>query len=216
VILIIDFHSLILIESIEWIKDEKQSTNKISGLLVIEIVTWWLRSICVHGDALTISASGKSFRAVIALIFFGIEFQSTWAWFTNVALLIKNRFVPWTDAFTIVLIPNHVVGAAFAHFVLSVVFGRARRTFTTSFFHFIVIFVFIGIAVCACVMSLVNGLNHKDKEEEPKYFFIHLNKNYIQIEININLQLKLISICKLFWKEAQNLLKSVKKYQCSK
>ena len=166
---------------------EKQSTNKISDLFVIQTGTFMTVSICVHRGAWTISDSHKAFRAVIALILLRIEFQSSRAWFTNVALFIKNRFIFWTDAFTIVLIPNHVVRTAFAHFVLGVVFGWSRGTITASFFHFIVILIFIGIAVSVCVMSLMDGLNHKDKEEEPKYFFIHLNKNYIQIEININL-----------------------------
>ena len=124
-------------------------------------------------------SSHKTLWTVITLIFFRIKFQSCGTGFTYVQLFIMNWFIFWTNAIFIALVPNHVVWATFAHFVLSIVFWRTRWAIATSFFHLIVILIFIGIAVSICFISLMNGLNEGHKKEEPKYFFIHLNKIYI-------------------------------------
>lgn len=134
-----------------------------------------------------VGSSYESLRAVVTLILFGIKLQSRWTGFADVSLVVMYGVVSRANTILVVLVPDHVVRTTFAHFVLSVVFGGPRRTFSALFIDFVIIFIFIGVAAWCFVLLLVEGLNKGQKEKEPKYFFIHFNKNYIWNSILINL-----------------------------
>lgn len=97
---------------------------------------------------------------MIALIFLGIEFQSWRTGFTDMELIVKYGSIFRTNTVQIFLIPDHVIKTTFAHFILGVIFGGARRTSFAYLIDFVVVLIFSRIALVVERLLLVQSLNN--------------------------------------------------------